>query len=56
MRCVLKAPRIDCFVDVLSNRNGNAYTYDETTQATIKEIFECLHKITPVLQNDVYEL
>lgn len=56
MKCVLKAPRIDYFVDVLSNRNENAYTYDETTQATIKEIFECLHTITPVLQNDVYEL
>lgn len=56
MKCVLKAPRIDYFVGVLSNRNGNAYTYDETTQATIKEIFECLHTITPVLQNDVYEL
>ena len=56
MKCILKAPRIDCFVDVLSNRNGNAYSYDETTQAIINEIFQYLHTITPVLQNDVYEL
>lgn len=56
MKCVLKAPRIDYFVDVLSNRYGNAYSYDESTQAIINEIFQYLHTITPVLQNDVYEL
>lgn len=56
MKYVLKAPRIDYFVDVLSNCYGNAYTYDETTQDIIKEIFQYLHTITPVLQNDVYEL
>lgn len=56
MKCVLKAPGIDHFVDVLSNRYGNAYTYDETTQSIINEIFQYLHTVTPVLQNDVYEL